>query len=93
LPAGSVKNRQCTFWRPPVVNATGRLELLAQLTPFNIGMLTSDDCEVPKGKHLTGKIFSQRIERYNLTLRTRIKRLAQKQSASHARLSFMKKSS
>ncbi|AHA65628.1 Transposase [Shigella dysenteriae 1617] len=49
----------------------------------NIGMLTSDDWasygrEVPKDKHLTGKIFTQRIERNNLTLRTRIKRLARK---------------
>ncbi|WP_268630610.1 IS1 family transposase, partial [Escherichia coli] len=33
---------------------------------------------VPKNKHLTGKIFTQRIERNNLTLRTRIKRLARK---------------
>lgn len=33
---------------------------------------------VPKDKHLTGKIFTQRIERNNLTLRTRIKRLARK---------------
>ncbi|EHX1395958.1 IS1 family transposase, partial [Escherichia coli] len=33
---------------------------------------------VPKNKHLTGKIFTQRIERNNLTLRTRIKRLAHK---------------
>jgi insertion element IS1 protein InsB len=32
--------------------------------------------EVPKDKHLTGKIFTQRIERNNLALRTRIKRLA-----------------
>lgn len=32
----------------------------------------------PKDKHLTGKIFTQRIERNNLTLRTRIKRLARK---------------
>ena len=58
-------------------------ELLALLTPFNIGMLTSDDWgsygrEVPKNKYLTGKIFTQRIERNNLTLRTRIKRLARK---------------
>lgn len=58
-------------------------ELLALLTPFNIGMLTSDDrgCygrEMPKDKHLTGKIFTQRIERNNLTLRTRIKLLARK---------------
>ncbi|HBX9795162.1 MULTISPECIES: IS1-like element IS1N family transposase [Klebsiella pneumoniae complex] len=58
-------------------------ELLALLTPFNIGMITSDDWgsygrEVPKDKHLTGKIFTQRIKRNNLTLRTRIKRLARK---------------
>ena len=35
-------------------------ELLALLTPFNIGMLTSDDWDsygrvVPKNKHLTGQ--------------------------------------
>lgn len=56
---------------------------MARLTPFNIGMITSDDWgidarEVPKEKHLTGKIFTQRIERNNLMLRTRIKRLARK---------------
>lgn len=53
------------------------------LTPFTIGMITSDDWgsyvrDVPKEKHLTGKIFTQRIERNNLTLRTHIKRLARK---------------
>ena len=58
-------------------------ELLALLVPFNIGMITSNSRgsyarEVPKEKHLTGKIFTQRIERNNLTLRTRIKRLARK---------------
>jgi len=58
-------------------------ELLGLLTPFHIGMITSDDWgsygrEVPKEKHLTGKIFTQRIERNNLALRTRIKRLARK---------------
>lgn len=58
-------------------------ELLALLTPFNIGMITSDDWgsyarEVAKEKHLTGKLFTQRIERNNLTLRTRIRRLARK---------------
>lgn len=58
-------------------------ELLALLTPFDAGMITSDDWgsyarEVPKDKHLTGKIFSQRIEGNNLTLRTRIKRLTRK---------------
>lgn len=46
-------------------------------------MVTSDDWgsygrEVPKEKHLTGKIFTQRIDRNNLTLRTRIKRQARK---------------
>jgi insertion element IS1 protein InsB len=50
------------------------------LAPFSIGMITSDNWgsyarEVSKDKHLTGKIFTQRIERNNLTLRTRIKRL------------------
>lgn len=40
-------------------------------------MVTSDNWgsyarEVPKEKHLTGKIFTQRIERNNLTLRTRV---------------------
>lgn len=58
-------------------------ELLALLSPFNTGMITSDNWgsyarEVPKHKHLTGRIFTQRIERNNLTLRTRIKRLARK---------------
>ncbi|SYE01621.1 IS1 protein InsB [Klebsiella pneumoniae] len=57
--------------------------MLALLTPFNIGMLTTDEWgsyakALPKEKHLTGKIFTQRIERNNLTLRTRIKRLARK---------------
>ncbi len=58
-------------------------ELLAPLTPFNIGMITRDELgsyarEVLKDKHLTGKIFTQRIERNYLTLRTRIKRLVRK---------------
>lgn len=34
--------------------------------------------DLPKEKHLTGRIFTQRIERNNLTLRTRIKRLVSK---------------
>lgn len=58
-------------------------ELLALLTPFIIGIIAHDDWgsysrEVPKDKPLTGKIFTQRIERNNLTLRTCIKRLARK---------------
>lgn len=57
--------------------------MLALLAPFTIGMLTTDEWgsytrELPKEKHLTGKIFTQRIERNNLTLRTRIKRLARR---------------
>lgn len=58
-------------------------ELLALLSPFNTGMITSDNWgsyarEVPKDKHLTGKMFTQRIERNNQPLRTRIKRLARR---------------
>lgn len=46
-------------------------------------MITSDDWgSYSRGgaedKHLTGKIFTQHIERNNLTLRTRLKRLARK---------------
>ncbi|EMW44568.1 putative transposase [Escherichia coli 2731150] len=33
---------------------------------------------MPKEKHLTGKIFTQRIEHNNLTFRICIKRLARK---------------
>ncbi|HCB2386153.1 TPA: IS1 family transposase [Escherichia coli] len=71
-------------------------ELLALLTPFNIGMLTSDDWGsygrvVPKNKHLTGKIFPQRIERNNLTLRTRIKRLARKTTSFSRSVEIHKK--
>lgn len=44
-------------------------------------MLTTDEWvsyarELPKEKHLIGKIFTHRIERNNLTLMTRIKRQA-----------------
>ncbi|PJG59939.1 IS1 family transposase, partial [Aeromonas cavernicola] len=50
---------------------------------LKIGFITSDDWgsyarEVPSEMHLTGNIFTQRIERNNLTLSTRIKRLARK---------------
>ncbi|BET62802.1 Insertion element iso-IS1n protein insB [Yersinia pseudotuberculosis] len=73
---------QLTYTFSPRADETCR-ELLALLTPFNIGMITSDDWgsyrrEVSKDNHLTGKIFTQRIERNNLTLGTRIKRLARK---------------
>ncbi len=60
-----------------------RCELLGRLALFTIGMLTTDEWdsynrELPKEKNLTGKIFTLRIERNNLTLRTRIKRLARR---------------
>lgn len=46
-------------------------------------MVTSDDLgsyarEEVEEKHLTGKIFTQRLERNNLPLRTRIRRPARK---------------
>ncbi|MCP4884236.1 MAG: hypothetical protein GY908_10640 [Flavobacteriales bacterium] len=42
--------------------------------------ITTDDWgsyarEVERSIHLTGKIFTQRIERHNLNLRTHLKRL------------------
>ncbi|WP_252353686.1 IS1 family transposase [Aeromonas jandaei] len=50
---------------------------------FSVPDITSDDWgsfarEVPSEIYLTGKIFTQHIERNNLTLRTRFKRLARK---------------
>ena len=57
--------------------------LLDLLAPFNIGLFATDswgsyERKIDNSKHLTGKIFTQRIERCNLNLRTRIKRLARK---------------
>ncbi len=34
--------------------------------------------KIPQGKHIIGKYYTQRIERMNLTLRTRLKRLNRK---------------
>lgn len=58
-------------------------ELLSLLMSSLSVMITSDywgsySREEPKDKHLTGKIFIPRIKRNDLTLRTRIKRLARK---------------
>ncbi|BET95899.1 hypothetical protein TCT1_08200 [Xenorhabdus sp. TCT-1] len=57
-------------------------KLLALLAPFDIQFYCTDnyavyDC-LPEEKHLTGKALTQRIERTNLTLRIRIKRLHRK---------------
>lgn len=55
---------------------------LALLPPFNIQFYCTDDYIVydclPEKKHFIGKKFTQRIERTNLTLRIRIKRLNRK---------------
>ena len=50
---------------------------------FQLGFITSDDwgsyaMVVPREIQLTGNIFTQRIERNNLTLRTYIKRQVRK---------------
>ncbi|MDE1485752.1 IS1 family transposase [Xenorhabdus bovienii] len=57
-------------------------KLLALLSPFNIRFYCTDNYaaynNLPEEKHLPGKTFTQRIERTNLTHRTRIKRLNRK---------------
>lgn len=76
--------KQVEFWPTPLAHEPmKRIVNCCNISPFNIDMITSDNWgsyarEVPKDKHLTGKIFTQRIERNNLTLRNRIKRLARK---------------
>ncbi|WP_086004392.1 IS1 family transposase [Photobacterium marinum] len=57
--------------------------LLKLLKPFTINFFCTDDFRVYSSnlqaeKHITGKLFTQRIERQNLTLRTRLKRLNRK---------------
>ncbi len=56
--------------------------LLSLLAPFKIKFYCTDDYAVysclPVEKYLRGKKFTQRIERTNLTLRTRIKQLNRK---------------
>ena len=59
------------------------LKLKAALSPFGIKTFYTDDWgaysrKLPVEKHIIGKTNTQRIERKNLTLRTRIKRLARK---------------
>ncbi|WP_155272318.1 IS1 family transposase [Xenorhabdus bovienii] len=56
--------------------------LLALLSPFKVRFYCTDDYAVydclSEEEHLTGKMFTQRIERTNLTHRTRLKRLNRK---------------
>lgn len=58
-------------------------ELQRLLSTFTIPFYCTDNYSVysanlPKEKHIIGKIHTQRIERTNLTLRTRLKRLVRK---------------
>ena len=57
--------------------------LLNLLAPLCLGLIMTDNwgCyirEIPDQMHLFEKIYTQRIERHNLTLRTHIKQLARK---------------
>ena len=58
-------------------------QLLSLLSPFEIGIYCTDHfgaykSALAKEKHIIGKRFTQRIERTNLTLRSRIKRLVRR---------------
>lgn len=58
-------------------------ELQSLLSKFTIPFYCTDNYNVysanlPREKHIIGKIHTQRIERTNLTLRTRLKRLVRK---------------
>ncbi|WP_155271211.1 IS1 family transposase [Xenorhabdus bovienii] len=57
-------------------------KLLKKLASFNIVFWCADNFKaynlLPKSQHLVGKTFTQRIERENLTLRNRLKRLNRK---------------
>ncbi len=57
--------------------------LLKLLSGFNVAFWCTDgyrayNDEPPKTKHIVGKLYTQRIERENLTLRNRLKRLNRK---------------
>ena len=80
-------------WEPRfkkvIAHALGRrtietLKLLYErLLPYNFSFYCTDDWKpyaniLPEYKHIIGKLFTQRIERENLNLRTRIKRLVRK---------------
>ena len=54
--------------------------LLKRLSGFNIAFWCTDGYRayndtLPAAKHIVGKLYTQRIERENLTLRNRLKRL------------------
>ncbi len=57
-------------------------KLLKKLASFNVVFWCTDNFKayslLPKNQHVVGKTFTQRIERENLTLRNRLKRLNRK---------------
>ncbi len=57
-------------------------KLKEQLAEFDIAFWCTDNYvvyrQLPSDKHIVGKLYTQRIERQNLTLRTRLKRLNRK---------------
>lgn len=57
-------------------------KLLGLLSGFNVAFWCTDNLSaydmLPNEKHITGKLYTQRIERENLNLRNRLKRLYRK---------------
>ena len=57
-------------------------KLLGLLSGFSVAFWCTDNFGVydllPDGKHITGKLYRQRIERENLSLRNRLTRLNRK---------------
>lgn len=57
-------------------------KLLGLLSGFNVAFWCTDNFSayelLPGKKHITGKLYTQRIERENLNLRNRLKRLNRK---------------
>ncbi len=57
--------------------------LLERLSSYDFRYYCTDDWKpytsaLPEDRHVVGKLFTQRIERQNLTLRTRLKRLTRR---------------
>ncbi len=70
----------CSYFRKAEQENTQ--EVIKKLARFNVAFWCTDNLNfynmLPTNKHLIGKSFTQRIERKNLTLRNRIKRLNRK---------------
>ncbi|MGQ5487184.1 IS1 family transposase, partial [Photobacterium damselae subsp. piscicida] len=77
---GKKKNQRWLWyaWEPETFHKLQRL-----LLPFTIPIYCTDDFKVyssylSRENHIIGKRYTQRIERTNLTLRSRLKRLVRK---------------